>query len=405
MLCSRRFSWRLCAGEVFSTPEVLLVRSDEGLGGVSRTQHRIINDMLVPRTWAYDCPPVLINTWEALYFEVSYSSVIELAHEAVKVGCDLLCIDDGWFGERSSIFRGLGDWTVNEVKFPYDLASLGRELNAMGVRLGIWLEPEMVSEDSALFAAHPDWCFHVPGLAQQLGRNQLVLDITRKEVRDHIFDTLSALLRSANIEYVKWDMNRPLTEVFTLRDGARQRETSHRFVLGLYELQQRLQDTFPHVLLENCASGGGRFDAGMLYFSPQIWCSDNTDALSRLKIQYGTSLAYPARSIGALISSCPNHITGNSTRARTRGFVAMCGTMGFTVDFGAVSTTELLACKEAVRVFRRIWRIILNGDLYRLWNPFKALFAAWMYVSRDKSEAVVFAFSFNSECWSNLVPR
>ena len=238
-----------------------------------------------------------------------------------------------------------------------------------------------------------------------MGRSQLVLDITRPEVRDYIVSSISEVLASANIEYIKWDMNRPLTEVFTQAGGAWQGETWHRYVLGVYDLQRRITTAFPHILLENCASGGGRYDGGMLYFSPQIWCSDNTDALIRMKIQYGTSLAYPARSIGALISSVPNHITGNSTRCRTRALVAMCGTMGFTLDFNDVSPSELLQFREQVRVYKEIAHIVRDGDLYRLWNPFKVSFASWMYVSRDKSEAVVFAFSLNSDHWSNIVPR
>ena len=399
------FQWHLAPGAEFSTPEALMVRSDEGMGGMSRTQHRIINDRLVPRTWAHDAPPVLVNSWEAMYFNVNHENIMKLAIDSVRVGCDLVVVDDGWFSNRLNINSSLGDWTVNTEKFPRGLAGLADDLNNLGMKLGIWIEPEMVSEESALYQAHPEWSLHVPGRPHQLGRNQMVLDLSRADVRDHIFNQIHHLLSSANIEYVKWDMNRPLTEVFSLQQNAWQSEISHRFVLGVYELQQRMVEAFPHVLLENCASGGGRYDAGMLYFSPQIWCSDNTDALCRMKIQYGTSLAYPARTVGALISCVPNHITGNSSRVRTRGLVAMSGTYGFTLDLSTISFPEHLQFKEQTAVYRQIAPIIRDGDLYRLWSPFKVPYAAWMYVSRDKREAVVCAFSVNSDHWSNIVPR
>ena len=399
------FQWHLRPGEVFSTPEALIVRSDEGVGGVSRTQHRIINDMLLPKTWAFYNPPVLINSWEAMYFNVNHESILALGEEAAKVGCDLMVVDDGWFANRFTINSSLGDWTVDHSKFPCGLSYLAEELNKIGMKLGIWLEPEMVSEDSDLYRSHPEWCLHVPGRPHQLGRNQMVLDLSRDDVKEYILSQLFTLLSSANIAYVKWDMNRPLTEVFSLQHGAFQSEISHRFVLGLYELQHRVLNAFPDIVLENCASGGGRYDAGMLFFSPQIWCSDNTDALCRMKIQYGTSLAFPARTVGALVSCVPNHITGNNSRLRTRSLVAMSGSFGFTLDFRSLPYLEHLQLKEIVLIYRKVSPIILNGDLYRLWNPFKVPYAAWMFVTRDKTEALVFAFSVNSDHWSNIVPR
>eukprot|EP00981_Chlorochromonas_danica_P002005 scaffold413_cov176-Ochromonas_danica.AAC.1 len=331
-------SWHLGPGESCSTPEVALIRSSNGLGGMSRTMHRLILDRLIPPSWADANPPILLNTWEAKYFHVNHDNVIDMARQAARVGIDLLVLDDGWFGKRDDDSSSLGDWIVNLEKFPLGLKGLVEEINAVGLKFGLWFEPEMVSEQSALYAAHPDWYLHVPGRPRQLGRNQMVLDISRQDVRDYLFNSLQAVLNSANIEYIKWDMNRPLTEVYSADSSNPQiwqTETSHYYVLGLYDLQNRIAKAFPHILFENCASGGGRFDLGMLYFSPQIWCSDNTDALVRMRIQYGTSLAYPARCIGAHVSAVPNHLTGNTTRLRTRGFVAMCGTFGYELDISA----------------------------------------------------------------------
>jgi alpha-galactosidase len=405
--------WYLKPGGVFNTPEAVLVRSNKGLGGMSRVLHRLFLDKLIPHTWADDGPtPVLLNTWEARYFNVNHDNVVEMAKQAARVGIDLIVLDDGWFGKRNDITTSLGDWTADLTKFPLGLNGLADAVNAAGCKFGLWIEPEMVSEDSSLHSMHPDWYLRVPGRPRQIGRNQFVLDLSRKEVRDYLFEAIRIILSNANIEYVKWDMNRPLTEIYSQRVNDQmigtsvwQSETSHRYVLGLYELQGRITKAFPNVLLENCSSGGGRFDPGMLYFSPQIWCSDNTDALVRMKIQYGTSLAYPARCVGAHLSCVPNHITGNTTRLRTRGFVAMSGTFGFELDLCAASAIEKLQYKELVACYRTFSSTIRFGDLYRLWNPFNNTFAAWMYVTRDKRDAVVFAFSLNSDHWSNLVPR
>ena len=410
------FGWNLNPGSSFNTPEAILIRSSKGLGGMSRVLHRLVLDRLIMPNWSdadpYN-PPILLNSWEAKYFNVNHTGIVDMARQARKIGADLLVLDDGWFGNRSDDRSSLGDWVPNLIKFPFGLDGLAREVNELGIKFGIWVEPEMVSESSMLYQQHPDWCLHVPGRAKGIGRYQLVLDLSRSDVRDYLFDQLAALLDSANIEYVKWDMNRPLTEIFSQRpreassmdENVWQAETGHRFVLGVYELQMRIMTSFPHVLLENCASGGGRFDMGMLFYSPQIWCSDNTDALTRMRIQYGTSLAYPARCIGAHVSCVPNHITGNYTRARTRAYMAMCGTFGYELDVAAVSPKEVELFKENSEVYRAIAPIIRRGDLYRLWNPFKVNFASWMYVSRDQTEAVVFAFSMGSDHWSNVVPR
>lgn len=400
--------WHLLPAQTFNTPEVVLTRSSEGLGGLSRAIHRLFLDRLLPRNWSDSDPPILLNSWEAKYFHVNHHNIVEMAQQAAKVGINLIVLDDGWFGKRENDTCSLGDWVADLVKFPHGIKGLAEEVNAAGCKFGIWFEPEMVSEDSMLYAAHPDWCLHVPGRPRQLGRNQMVLDLSRVEVRDFLVHSLSTILESANVEYVKWDMNRPLTEVFSAATGTSevwQAEISHRYMLGVYDLQRRITSAFPHILLENCASGGGRFDPGMLYYSPQIWCSDNTDALTRMKIQYGTSLAYPTRSIGAHVSTVPNHITGSTTRLRTRAFVAMCGTFGYELDISTSTAKDVQVFQRQIEIYRQIQPVVRWGDLYRLWDPFKLNLAAWMYVSRDKSQAVVFAFSLNSDHWSNLVPR
>ena len=407
------FLWHMHLGECFNSPEVLMVRSSEGLGGISRELHRITLDKVIPPNWSDSKPPIILNSWEAKYFDVTHDNIVQMALDMLKINADLLVLDDGWFGNRNDDTSSLGDWEPNLTKFPFGMKKLAEDINGYGVKFGLWVEPEMVSTKSDLYREHPDWCLHVPGLAKQIGRNQLVLDLSRHEVREYLHTCLHKLLASANIVYVKWDMNRPLTEVFSQRglssvDGNSQvwqSETSHRFVLGMYELMTRLRSAFPHVLFEHCASGGGRFDLGMLYFSPQIWTSDNTDAIARMRIQYGTSLAYPARCIGAHVSEIPNHITGNTTRAKTRAMVAMCGTFGYELDLSISKPKEILMYRDFSYVYLQIAPIIRGGALYRLWNPFKVNFASWMYVSKDKKEAVVFCFSLNSDHWSNLVPR
>ena len=422
--------WHLGRGGVFNTPEALLVRSSQGLGGMSRVFHRIINDRLMPRSWADTTPPIILNTWEAMYFNVTAEGVLDLARYAKPVGVDLLVIDDGWFSNRESDCAGLGDWQVCPVKFPQGLGPVAQELNRQGIRLGIWLEPEMVSLDSHLARQYPDWYLSEPGRESQVGRNQMVLDMSRGQVRNYLFDTISRLLNSANIEFIKWDMNRPLTDVFSNRVSYRnkdgrgaapneinpgnlecsaspadpifQSETSHRYVLGLYALLARVIEAFPHLVIETCSSGGGRFDLGMLYYSAMgVWTSDNTDAVERLRIQHGTSLVYPFRSMGAHVSTVPNHITGNTTRARARGFVSMTGSFGFELDLRTATEAELVVYGQQVRLFRQIRHIIRHGELYRLWDPARGRpLCGYMFVHHDKEEAVVFAYSVNSDHWS-----
>ena len=416
------FSWFLRAGDSFSTPECVIVRSDSGMGGCSRTLHRLFTDLLIPTDPSSARPPVLLNTWEAQYFSINGESVVAMAKHIKdkEVGIDLIVIDDGW--NRDDDLSGLGDWIVDETKFPQGFRRVSDELNAVGIRLGLWLEPEMVSISSNLNQRNPEWALRVPDRALQVGRNQVVLDLSRGDVRDYLFATISRLLHSANIEYLKLDMNRPLAEIYSQAMPPErlcadlcttdkcapmiwQSEVAHRYVLGVYELLHRVRAAFPHVIIETCASGGGRLDPGMLFYSDQVWISDNTDALSRLKIQYGASYVYPCRCLGAHISSVPNHITGNTTRLRTRAFVALSGTFGFELNIFEATQAELDFYRAVVLLFREIQPIVFLGDFYRLWNPFIVPYAAWMFVSRDQRDAVVFAFSLNSDHFSNLVPR
>ncbi|KAI0561197.1 alpha-galactosidase [Gracilaria domingensis] len=402
------FTWYLDTNKItntFHTPEVVMSFSNEGMGGLSRTLHRVFRERLIPRTWRYSVPPVLINTWEAAYFDVSHEVVVEIARAAQKSNIEMLVLDDGWFGERNNTQSGLGDWHPNLTKFPLGLRGIARAVNDIGLMFGIWVEPEMVSLNSQLYRAHPDWCLCVPTRDRTTGRNQLVLDFSRKVVRDHIYEQLYDMLSTANIEYVKWDMNRHLTEVFSQEwHKERQGEIAHRFILGVYEVFGRLTEAFPKVLFESCSGGGGRFDAGFLYFSPQIWTSDNTDALSRTSIQYGTSLAYPCSAMGSHVSVVPNHQTLRSTPMKTRSVVALSGTFGYELDPRTFTADDINEVKGYIDLHKRLAPLVYQGDMYRLWSPFKSDSAAWMFVSRDKRHAVVMAINVRRVV-GRLLPR
>jgi len=399
------FAWNLEPGESFCSPECVIMFSNEGIGGISREFHRLFCDHLIPRRWQNFIPPVLINTWEAMYFNISHESVVEFASKAKELGIELIVLDDGWFGHRNDTTSSLGDWYPNPQKLSYGLAGLSKEIHAMGLQFGLWFEPEMVSRDSELYSLHPDWCLHIPARGRTVGRNQLVLDLSRAVVRDHIFQQLSNILNSCRIEYVKWDMNRHLTEVFSQDWPAnRQGEIAHRYVLGVYELLGRITNAFPHIIFETCSGGGGRFDGGMLYFAPQIWASDNTDAVSRIYIQYGTTLVYPICCIGSHVSTVPNHQTLRSTSMKTRSLVAMCGTFGYELDPRQLSEDEKGEISAYIQLYKRLAPLIRQGSLYRLWNPFLSSSAAWMFVNRDASHALVFAFNIRREV-GRLLPR
>lgn len=384
------FTWILESGESFQTPEVVMVYSSQGLGEMSRTYHRLYRKRLCRGTYRDKRRPILINTWEAVYFDVNENKLLELAKEAKEIGIELFVLDDGWFGKREDDTSSLGDWYVDRRKLPNGLDGLGKKLNEMGLKLGLWFEPEMISPDSELYRRHPDWCIQIKGRTISPCRNQYVLDITRKEVRREVLRMMKEIIRNAPIEYIKWDMNRPLTEVGSLDlPPKRQKEVFHRYVLALYEMMEELVSEFPYILFEGCSGGGGRYDPGILYYMPQIWTSDDTDAIERLKIQWGTSIVYPASSMGAHVSAVPNHQVGRITPLKTRGYVAMSGVFGYEIDLTKLSKEEEELIEKQIEMYKRIWHIVFEGDLYRLVSPFERNSASWMYVTPDKKEALV----------------
>ena len=360
------FSWKLEPGESFQAPEVLLAYSAKGLGGMSESYHDLYRNHLIRSPWLHKKRPILINNWEATYFDFNAEKILSIAKESAKLGIEMLVLDDGWFGNRFDDNRSLGDWQVNESKLPGGLGKLVSEINALGLKFGIWFEPEMISPESKLFEEHSDWAIQIPERRPCRARNQYVLDVGRKEVRDYVLKQMFEVLHSANVEYVKWDMNRPLSDLGSAALPAdRQGEICHRFVLGTYEMQERLLQEFPDLLLENCSGGGGRFDPGMLYYSPQIWCSDDTDAVERLAIQEGTALLYPLCSMGAHVSVCPNHTVGRSTPFATRAMVALAGTFGYELDVTKLSDAEKEEIPLQIRAYHAFHDLIREGRYYR----------------------------------------
>lgn len=385
------FEWKLEPGESFAAPQVLIGFSGEGLGALSRRYHAVLREHMCRGAYKHRKRPVLVNNWEATYFDFDREKLLDIAREAAGLGIGMLVLDDGWFGRRDSDCCALGDWFVNEKKLGGSLESFGRELNRLGLQFGLWFEPEMVSEDSDLYRAHPDWAVAVPGRGPCRSRSQLVLDMTRADVRDWLSGRMHDLLSSAPVAYVKWDMNRSICDAFSAElPPERMGEFYHRYVLGLYELQERLLRAFPELLLEGCSGGGGRFDAGMLYYSPQIWCSDNTDAVNRLAIQYGTSFFYPVSSFGAHVSACPNHQTGRSVPFDTRAAVALSGSFGYELDLCRLTAGEKQAVRRQLQQFDRFYTLTHEGDYYRLSAPGGA-WMAWAFAAPDKSELLVCA--------------
>lgn len=384
------FTWILEKGETFQTPEVVMVYSGNGLGEMSRTYHRLYRKRLCRGVYRDKRRPILINNWEATYFNFNEEKLLQLAEEAKGLGIELFVLDDGWFGRRDDDTTSLGDWYVDRRKLPKGLDDFGKKLNEMGLKFGLWFEPEMVSPESELYKKHPDWCIQVKGRTISPCRHQYVLDISREEVRKEILRMMKNIIKNAPIEYIKWDMNRPLTEVGSLTlPPERQKEVFHRYVLGVYKMMEELTQEFPHILFEGCSGGGGRFDPGILYYMPQIWSSDDTDAIERLKIQYGTSIVYPPITMGAHVSAVPNHQVGRITPLRTRGYVAMSGAFGYELDLTKLSEEEKRIIKEQVELYKRIWYIVQEGDMYRLISPFEENSASWMFVTSDKKEAFV----------------
>ena len=388
---SDQFCWNLRPGESFQAPEAVLTYSAEGLGLMTRNFHDFYRGHLIRSPHQYAKRPVLINNWEATYFDFDSEKLLEIAREAKKAGIEMLVMDDGWFGKRNLDDSSLGDWTVNEEKFTSGLLDLVEKVNEIGLQFGIWFEPEMISPDSDLYRAHPDWAIRIAGRTPSQSRAQYVLDLSRKEVVDYAYGCVADILHSAPIAYVKWDMNRQLCDIGSACLGREsQGELMHRYMLGVYEMQARLVTEFPELLLENCSGGGARFDPGMLYYSPQIWCSDNVDAMERLRIQEGTALIYPLSTMGAHVGDCPNHIVGRNTPFDTRAHVAMAGTFGYELDITKIAEEERAKIPAQVEEYHRYQPLMQRGDYYRLasWSDRKP-YDCWEVAAKDGSEALV----------------
>ncbi|MDY5987215.1 alpha-galactosidase [Sporofaciens sp. SGI.106] len=387
-LQDEQFSYPLDQGESFVAPEVILTYTHEGLNRLSQNLHTCIRKHVCRGKYKEEIRPILVNSWEAAYFDFTGETIYDLAVHAKEVGIEMVVMDDGWFGKRDDDNSGLGDWTVNEKKLGCTLGELIERINALGIKFGIWIEPEMISEDSDLYRAHPDWAFTIPGRKPGRSRNQLVLDFSRKEVVDYIFEKICAVLDQGNIEYVKWDKNRSLSDIYSAvtKDQGR---VLHDYVLGVYDFLERLMQRYPDMLIEGCSGGGGRFDAGMMYYTPQIWCSDNTDAVDRVRIQYGTSFGYPVSTVGSHVSAVPNHQTGRITSMHTRGVVAMAGTFGYELDLGKLTKEEKEEIRQQVADYKKYAPLIQNGTYYRLTNPFTDETGAWAFVSEDQREVLL----------------
>ena len=384
------FSWHLEPGESFQTPEAYLCYSCEGTGSMSRNFHALVHNHITTGKFARSTRPILCNNWEATYFDFNEEKLLELARSAKAADIDLFVLDDGWFGHRTGDNSSLGDWFDDLNKLPDGLGSLSEKIHALGLKFGLWVEPEMISVDSELYKAHPDWCIHVPGYPRIEYRNQLVLDLSRDEVRDYIVEVIIAALKRGNVDYVKWDMNRFINMWGSAGLPAdRQQELGHRYILGVYDMMRRITGEFPDVLFESCAGGGGRFDLGMMCFMPQGWCTDDTDAWMRCKIQHSTSFVFPPSTMGAHVSAVPNHQTGRSTPLATRAAVAMSGTYGYELDLTKLPKEEIAEIRRLNKRVRELQPLLFYGDYYRLVSPYAGNEAAWMTVSKDKREAVV----------------
>ena len=397
------FCWKLEKGESFQTPEVVLVYSDTGYDGMTHQFHELYRNHLIRSEYKDKKRPILINNWEATYFNFNEEKILKIAEQAQKLGIEMLVLDDGWFGKREDDNSGLGDWFVNEKKMNGSMAQLAEKIHKMGMKFGLWFEPEMISEDSDLYRAHPDWAFAIPGRVPNHSRNQLVLDMTREDVREYLLERLTTIVHDAKIDYVKWDMNRSVCDVYShVAAQSRNGELYHRYVLGVYDLMEKFLAACPNLLLEGCSGGGGRYDAGMMYYSPQIWCSDNTDAINRLSIQYGSSFFYPISTVGSHVSVCPNHQTGRVTPFRTRGDVALAGSFGYEMDLNKISEEEKEMVKEQVAAMHEYYELTHEGLYYRLTGLKKQDFMAWEFVAKDQSRALLTIVKTDAE--GNMLP-
>lgn len=384
------FEWPLEKGEEFTTPEAVFVYTNKGLNDLSRSIHHLYNNNLVRGKWKNRTRPILLNNWEATFMSFTQEDILRIASKAKEAGAELFVLDDGWFGARNDDHAGLGDWKPNLRKLPGGIKGLAQKVNELGLEFGFWIEPEMVNPDSDLYREHPDWVLSIPGRKPSLSRHQLVLDYSRSEVVDYIYKMLYEVIDDANIAYIKWDMNRSIAEFFSQgTDSDKQGMVFHKYVLGVYDLYERLRTAFPDILFESCASGGARFDAGMLYYAPQAWCSDNTDAADRLLIQTGSSYGYPLSAIGSHVSAVPNQQTGRTTSIDFRANVAYFGTFGYELDLNHVTDEELEKTKKQIEFMKENRQLIQFGDFYRLITPFNNDLCAWMVVSPDKNEAIV----------------
>lgn len=384
------FKWTLGKGESFQTPEMVMVYSEAGLNGMSQTFHKLYRTRLARGTWRDKVRPILINSWEAFYFDFDAPKLLGLADAAADLGMELFVLDDGWFGKRDDSTSSLGDWYPNEEKLKGTLKELAEKINAKGLKFGLWIEPEMTNKDSDLYRAHPDWLLAEQGKRICHSRTQYVLDFSKKEVREYIGDMLENLLAEVPVSYIKWDMNRTFSEVFSNgNDREYQGKVCHKYILGVYELYERLTSRFPHVLFESCASGGARFDPGMLYYAPQGWTSDDTDAIERLKIQYGTSMVYPVSCMGSHVSASPNHQTNRVTPIETRADVAYFGTFGYELDLLKLGEEDKAEIRRQIAFMKEKRDLIQKGTFYRLKSPFEGNETAWMIVSEDQKKALV----------------
>ena len=383
------FSWTLKPGESFQTPEAVMVYSSEGLNGMSQTFHKLYRTRLCRGSWRDKVRPVLINNWEATFMNFTEEKILNIARTAADLGVELMVLDDGWFGKRDDATSSLGDWYPDLSKLPEGITGVAKKVEALGMKFGLWIEPEMVNHESRLYREHPDWLLGEPGRPQCHGRNQFVLDYSKPEVVKGIGDMIAKVLREAPVSYIKWDMNRSMSEVFSKgRDAAFQGEVFHRHMLGIYSLYERLITEFPDILFESCASGGARFDPGMLYYAPQTWTSDNTDAVERLRIQYGTSVVYPLSSMGCHVSVAPNQQTHRNTSLKTRGETALFGVFGYELDLNILTEEEKEEVRQQIRFVKEHRKLIMTGNFYRLISPFEGDEAAWVVVSEDRTETL-----------------
>lgn len=384
------FSWKLETEEEFQSPEALLVWTEAGLNSLSQTFHTLFQKRLARGYWRDRPRPILNNNWEATMFDFDEDKLVKIASKAKECGVELFVLDDGWFGARRNDRAGLGDWVANPDLLPNGISGLSKRIRALGMEMGLWFEPEMVNKDSDFYRSHPDWILEVPGRQGCHGRNQFVLDFSRNEVVDAVYKMMCSVLDGADLSYIKWDMNRSITDCYSgVLPADRQQETAHRYILGVYDLYERLIERYPKILFESCASGGGRFDPGMLYYAPQAWCSDDSDAIERLKIQYGTSYAYPISSIGAHVSEIPNQQVYRNVPLHTRANVACFGTSGYELDLNSLDDEELEQVKEQILFMKENRKLLQFGKFYRLKSPFEGNITSWMVISEDKKEAII----------------